>query len=112
MEPKANAVAGNVSREQLIDLILACLTDILATSGHGAQPPAACDEHTRLIGKSAVLDSMGLVMLIVDVEQQIESQYGAAVILADDRAMSQNRSPFASVGSLADYAQALIEERS
>jgi acyl carrier protein len=96
-------------------MILENLRAILATAGAPADPPAAaptCDESTRLIGKSAVLDSMGLVTLIVDVEQQLEARYGVSIILADERAMSQARSPFASVGSLADYVCSLIEEQS
>jgi acyl carrier protein len=111
-DTQATTATGRVSREQLVALIVACLREVLATTSPDAGAQPACDEHTRLIGKTAVLDSMGLVTLIVDVEQAIESEFGAALILADDRAMSQTRSPFASVGSLADYAQALIEERS
>ena len=57
-----------------------------------------------------VLDSMGLVTLIVDVEQRLEEEYDEVVVLADERAMSQKRSPFLSVGSLADYICQLVEE--
>jgi len=33
----------------------------------------------------------------------VEEQHGVALVLADERAMSQTRSPFLSVGTLADY---------
>ena len=54
---------------------------------------------------------MGLVTLIVDVEQRLEEQYDVVVVLADERAMSQERSPFRSVSSLADYISQLVEEQ-
>lgn len=106
-----NTVTHNINRDEVASLILSSLRDILTGNGSPVDP-AQCTAETRLIGKSAVLDSMGLVMLIVDVEQQLEAQHGLVVTLADDRAMSQARSPFASVGSLADYVLTLVGETS
>ena len=67
-------------------------------------------EETTLFGRDGVLDSMGLVTLIVAVEQAIEDKYEASPGLADEKAMSQARSPYRTVGSLADYAVAQIKE--
>lgn len=66
-------------------------------------------EDTVLFGKNGALDSMGLVTLIVAVEQAIEDRFDASAGLADEKAMSQARSPYRSVASLADYAVAQIE---
>ncbi len=66
-------------------------------------------EDTILFGKDGALDSMGLVTLIVAVEQAIEDRYDASAGLADEKAMSQARSPYRSVASLADYAVSQIE---
>ena len=66
-------------------------------------------EDTILFGKEGALDSMGLVTLIVAVEQAIEDRYDASAGLADEKAMSQARSPYRSVASLADYAVSQIE---
>jgi len=66
-------------------------------------------EDTVLFGKDGALDSMGLVTLIVAVEQAIEDRYDASAGLADEKAMSQARSPYRSVASLADYAVSQIE---
>lgn len=66
--------------------------------------------ETVLFGKSGKLDSLGLVSLVVAVEEAIEEQYGVSISLADQRAMSQKRSPFRSIGSLAEYAGRLIDE--
>jgi hypothetical protein len=42
------------------------------------------------------------------VEQAIQDQYGIAVTLADEKALSQKNSPFKTIGTLADYAGNLI----
>ena len=60
-------------------------------------------EQTRLFGDGACLDSMGLVTLIVDLEEDIYRELGARVSLADERAMSRLTSPFRSVNQLATY---------
>jgi acyl carrier protein len=67
--------------------------------------------ETRLFGGNALLDSAGLVSLLVEVEQQINGACGADILLADDRAMSQKRSPFRSVGTLAEYIVMLLSEK-
>jgi hypothetical protein len=67
---------------------------------------------TILFGESGVLDSMGLVNLVVTAEQQIAKDFGSVITLADERAMSRHRSPFRTVGSLADYITALLREDS
>ena len=64
--------------------------------------------ETLLFGESGLLDSVGLVSLIVAVEQEIENDLGVSIILADERAMSRKQSPFRSIGALADYAAFLV----
>ena len=65
-------------------------------------------EEAILFGRGAKLDSLGLVRLVVAAEQGIEEEFGVAVTLADQRAMSQQHSPFRTIGSLADYAVTLL----
>jgi len=65
---------------------------------------------TRLFGKEGVLDSMGLVTLIIAVEQAIEDRFDKAVALADEKALSQSRSPYRSVATLAEYASSQIQK--
>ena len=64
---------------------------------------------TRLFGRDGLLDSMGIVSLIVAVEQAIEDRHGALVSLADERALSQSSGPYRTISTLADYASALLE---
>ncbi len=67
--------------------------------------------ETRLLGKSSRLDSFGLVNLIVVVEEKLYEKFDQSVTLADERAMSQERSPFRSIQTLADYAYVLLSEK-
>jgi acyl carrier protein len=95
-----------------VELVLTSLNTIIAEMDEEDRPKIRdFTEDTRLIGKKAVLDSLNLVSMIVDIEQRINDDYGFALTIADERAMSQERSPFRTVGSLAEYILQLIEEQ-
>jgi len=68
------------------------------------------NSSTILFGPKGVLDSMGLVSLIAELEQKIEDELSISILLADERAMSQRNSPFRTVSSLAEYILELIKE--
>ena len=63
---------------------------------------------TDLFGEKGIFDSLGLVSLLVAVEEGIWDRFGREVSLADEKALSRKRSPFRSIGTLADYAHELI----
>jgi len=63
-----------------------------------------------LFGRHGHLDSLGLVNLIVMVEEQFEDVHHVALTLADERAVSQERSPFRNVQSLTAYICLLLNE--
>jgi acyl carrier protein len=93
-----------MTREETIQLICTVYKDLVPPEDR----PPAVNEATRLFG--GALDSVGLVSLIVELEQQIADRGEASITIADDRAMSQKRSPFRTIGSLADYVQGLMME--
>lgn len=66
--------------------------------------------ETTLFGRNGHLDSLGLVNLILVVEEHLKDEYHVALTLADERAMSQDRSPFGSVDSLAAYICLLLND--
>ncbi len=93
-------------RQKIIDLIIETAREL------GEDEIGVADElneDTVLFGKDGALDSMGLVTLIIAVEQAIEDRFEASAGLADEKAMSQSKSPYRSVASLADYAVTQIE---
>jgi acyl carrier protein len=65
---------------------------------------------TLLYGAGGVLDSLELVNLVIELEQRLDEQLGAVVTLADERAVSQQRSPFRSVPSLVDFVVSRLTE--
>ena len=93
-------------KEDLVALIIEMAQEILEAEGESGVDLTA---DTRLFGDEGVLDSMGLVSLIVAVEQEIEDRHGVAVALADEKALSQSRSPYRTIGTLAEYAGAGLE---
>ncbi len=66
--------------------------------------------ETKLFGKEGLLDSMGLVTLVIAVEQNIEDKFGKSVALADEKALSQSRSPYRTVATLVEYAGEQLAE--
>jgi len=67
---------------------------------------------TFLFGDSGILDSLGLVNLIVATEQKIEEEFGIAIILADEKALfHEDYSPFETIERLADYISMLLEKK-
>jgi acyl carrier protein len=55
-----------------------------------------------IFGPDSALDSLGLVALLLDIEDGLRA-IGCEVLLSDERAMSQKRSPFRSVPALVAY---------
>ena len=66
--------------------------------------------ETLLYGKGAVLDSLGLVTLVVAAEQTLDEDFGRTVTLANEKAFSQKNSPFRTIASLAEYIAGLLKE--
>jgi len=90
------------------DLVVRSLKDVIEVFVVPVNGPI--DPDTRLFGAKGILKSLELVSLIVDLEEKIVDEYGISLILADERAMSQKKSPFRTVSSLAQYVSMLLEE--
>ena len=65
---------------------------------------------TPLYGKHGKLESIDVVTLIMEVEDQIRAEFGTSITIADDRAMSQENSPFLTIQTLTDYVTDLLKE--
>ena len=93
---------------EIIELILCVATDQNEMLSQPIEVAKGAD--AGLYGPGGSLDSMALVQFIVEIEAALEEKFGIAVTLASERAMSQRRSPFMTIGSLADYAEELLKE--
>lgn len=94
-------------KEKVTALILEALHELGEDQENAALINA--DESTRLFGES--LDSMGIVLLVTDLEALIAETFGVELTLADERAMSQKTSPFRSVKTLSKYVTLLLSEQ-
>ncbi len=63
-----------------------------------------------LFGENGKLDSLGLVHLLVSIEERIQDEFKLSLTLADERALSMGNSPFRTIDTLADYILLLINE--
>jgi acyl carrier protein len=95
-------------QERILDTLYKAI-DELNRQSRSASPLSKSTE-TALYGSGSELDSLGLVNFVVAVEEQVELEFGVAIVLADDRALAQDPSPFRSVGALADYVEVLLRE--
>lgn len=95
-------------RGEIVECIYAALDEINGQRD-GEPLPKAID--TPIHGSETALDSLDLINFTVAVEENVERDFGVSLVLADDRALAQEPSPFASVGALATYVESLLEER-
>ena len=94
-----------MERREVVDIICQVIREV-------PNAPETVDESTWIFGSKGFLNSLALVNVILDAEQQINDRYNLLISLADDRSVSQERSPFRSVASLADYILQLAAEQS
>jgi acyl carrier protein len=94
------------------DAILSIVIDCVKELNYELEKPELDDPEidTPLYGIKGSIDSLSLVSLTSDIEQNISDKLHKDIILADERAMSQRKSPFRTVGSLVEYIAVLIEE--
>jgi acyl carrier protein len=91
------------------EIILACLQELNEVL-HKPELQRA-DKDTNLYGRKGVLDSLNLVALLSDIEGRISEEYEVPLVIADERALSESRSPFKTVQTLSEYIERLIQEK-
>jgi hypothetical protein len=72
-------------------------------------PPGA-HAGSAIFGPAGMLDSLGLVSFLADLEYKLSEEFDRAVVLASEQAMSRSRSPFRDVSSLTAYVTELLEK--
>lgn len=93
-----------MTRDEVLEIVREAVAAFNETRD---EAPLACDLDTPLYGASSTLDSLDLVVLLVEVESQLAERFGVEQALSDDRALSQQRSPFRTIGTLVDYILSL-----
>lgn len=93
-----------MDRADVVSFLCESVTKILEDNGNG--PRSQITEDTQLFGREGVLASLMLVELMLTVEDYCTEQ-GRVFAWTDDAAMSERRSAYRSIGSLADAILAL-----
>ena len=95
-------------QKNIIDLIFDTIDDYNKELSDELQ--LGKSHQTALFGQGSMLDSLGLINLIVAIEQKLEDELDVSITLADEKAMSQKVNPFITVGSLVNYIEMQLEE--
>lgn len=97
-------------KEEVLQLIFDVIDEMNDSLPSDQQ--VAKDPERILFGKEGQLDSLGLVELVVAVGDEVEDRFDQTIVLADEKAISQENSPFRTINVLADYVVGLIEGNS
>ncbi|MDP8208362.1 MAG: hypothetical protein P9L92_16975 [Candidatus Electryonea clarkiae] len=66
--------------------------------------------ETILIGKSGALDSLGLINLLVAIEEKAEDLFDVELSLGLEASMEEQQSTFSNINNLTDYIAKVLEE--
>ena len=99
---------------EAIDLVIDALKESIDAEADSEQvrKVTCASADTKLFGAEGLLDSLGVVILLTDLEERLDDEYDVEISLASDVTMSTTRSPFRSVSSLAKYIVSAVEEKS
>ncbi len=97
-----------ISREILMKTVTEALADALAEKSKPM--PASVGPETEIFGRDSLLDSLGLVTMVMELETRLEEEHGVTVVLASEKAMSRRSSPFRTLGALVDYIEAELKK--
>jgi acyl carrier protein len=95
-------------RHESREIVLEALKELNAQ--RGAHEQVSDSPDAPLFGAVAKLDSLGLVTLLLEIEDRIRQRHGVSLTLADERAMSEKRSPFRTLAALGEYVDKRLAE--
>jgi acyl carrier protein len=93
----------NQRRRQVLEAIYDVIDEL-----NESRPPSeriARAEDAMLFGSVGPLDSLGLVNLIVSLEQRLTDQVGSDVTLVDEDTLARQDQVFRTVGTLAGFVE-------
>lgn len=104
----AHPEGTNVNRSTIVEIVIRALGN--ANLGRAEHQRLDVSPMAPLFGPASPLDSLGLVALLIDIEDGF-ALAGYPIVLSDERALSETRSPYRSVPVLVDYIDRLLSEQ-
>ncbi len=90
----------SLSQEKIKAVISDCVNGLNAALIESEK--ISTDSKSILFGEGSLLDSMGLLNLLMDLEEKLGDE-GVNITILDDHALSQKNSPFRTTSTLAGY---------
>ena len=98
-----------VNEENILNVIFSAIDTVNDELSKKSKISKSIDAN--LYGRDGYLDSLGLVNLIVALEEEIEDEFNVALVLTDEKALSQKNSPFKSIRSLSNFIFHQLNEK-
>lgn len=90
-----------INKEMIIQIVLCCVEEVNENLENKIDLEKGLKAH--LYDWEGYLDSLGLVSLLVSIEQGLEDELGLSVDLVNLDTMSQHNSPFKTIETLVTY---------
>lgn len=97
------------NKEQVTKIVLDSIETLNKRLSENRKLPVSND--AIFLGQTGSLSSLELVSLVVMVEEKLSQEFHIGINLADERAMSQLRSPFKTAQTLINYIHQVLEEK-
>ena len=91
----------SITKPELIDTVFRVIDEFNKLSPPESQ--LSKDLSTVLLGERGVLDSLGIINLIVAIEEGIFTDLGHQVVVLDEAALVEPEGVYRSVGSLTEW---------
>lgn len=90
------------------DIVIRAVTQIFSEY---QMPTDVINNYTLIYGERGGINSLALVRLIVDLEEMIETELVVSITIADEKVLSMKHSPFATVSSLTQFVNELVNTK-
>ena len=97
----------NEIKKKVIKAIYSAIDDVNKMLPREARLSKSVD--SIIIGRKSILDSLGVVNLIVAVEARIAEEFGFEITLVDARNVAGDGGPLSTLGALVDYISNILE---
>ncbi len=91
----------SISKQQIVDTIFRAIDELNMLLPSHMQ--LTKQSSTILLGEGGVLDSLGLINLIVSVEDKMQSELGVQVIILDEDSLANPKGPYQTIDGLASW---------
>jgi acyl carrier protein len=97
-----------VSRQTIKNMVIGCASrEFTAAFNHIYSKNG---DSTILYGPDGFLDSMGLSLFVIGLEQSIANEFNRDIVLANEKAFSEGRSPFRTIKDVVDYVEEILND--